>query len=278
MCMKSVVKLVLFVLVSVPSIAGGGWTQGKGNGFFMVSQRYIGGSWYADDMANIIQYDDKWAGVFSSHFYGEFGISESFDVILHSPFLTGAYYRDDLTNLSLNEWGVGDVDLALKYKLFSGNVNLAASVLFGIPTAAQNLGDGANQMPILGDGEFNQMARLELGSGLGNKGFLSAMVGFNNRTNNNSDEFHTSLEVGYTTGRLTSILKMYRLQSLENGTADAAGIPGIYSNNIEYFAVSPVFIYKKGNKGLILDLGFAPYLRNIIASPSFTIGAFFELK
>lgn len=276
--MKSAVSVVLLLIITSPLFAGGGWTQGKGNGFFMVSQRYIGGSWYADDMANILQFDDKWAGVFSSHFYGEYGIGESLDLIVHTPFLTGAFYRDEGMDVAIDEWGIGDLDIALKYKLLSGNVNLAASLQVGIPTGRPGAAPGGNLTPVLGDGEFNQMLRMELGSGLGSKGFLSAMVGFNNRTNSFSDEFHASLEVGYTTGRLTSILKMYQLQSLENGSAQPAGIPGIYSNNIEYFAVSPVFIYKKGNKGLILDLGFAPYLRNIIAAPSFTFGAFLELK
>jgi len=276
--MRRVFQLGLLLLVSAPGIAGGGWTQGKGNGFFMVSQRFIGGSWYADDAANIIQYDDMWAGVFSTHFYGEYGISNSFDVILHSPFLTGALYEDQGMDLSLSEWGIGDIDLAVKYKLLSGNVNLATSLLLGIPTGSPKPPITGNLMPVLGDGDFNQMLKLELGSGLGNKGFMSAMVGFNNRTNMCSDEVHMSLELGYTIGKLTSIVKMYRLESLENGNAAPAGIPGIYSNNIEYLALSPVFIYKKDNKGLILDLGFAPYLRNIIASPSFTFGVFYELR
>mgnify|MGYP003879363287 FL=1 len=262
--------------------AGGGWTQGKGNGFFMLSQRYIGGSWYANNNAEILQIDGLKSHVLTTHFYGEFGLTNRLDVIFHSPFITSASYSletatDGLPALNDQNTGFGDCDMALKYKLHSGALHISATAQIGLPTGAPRPGLFGSVGTVIGDGEFNQMAKLDISAGLG-KGYFSTMIGFNNRTNSFSDEFHLSAEAGLIKGNFIGILKLYWLESFENGDAAPAYVPGIYSNNLEYVAINPVFIYKKNNKGLILDLGFAPYLRNIIAAPSFNFGVFFELK
>ena len=52
---------------------------------------------------------------------------------------------------------------------------------------------------------------------------------------------------------------------------------GIYSDNLEYFSLSPQILYKvKGNVGITANW-IALNSRNIIAAPSFTLGVFLDL-
>lgn len=274
--MKKAAFTSLCLLTSILAFGGGGWTQGKGNSFVLLSQRYIGGGFYAFSPRKILDFRPGRAGYYSTHFYGEYGLGQKLDLVLHSPVLSGYFYKENGMSESQNALGLGDVDLAVKYQLMSGSLNLAGSLMMGIPTGNSSAGDQNNIL--LGDGEFNQMAKLDLSSGFGKGYFATASLGFNNRTNGYSDEIHAAFEIGVTRNKLIAILKLYLLKSTFNGTRAEASLPGIYSNNLEYLAVSPVFIYKMGNKGLLLDLGFAPYLRNILAVPSFTFGMYWELK
>ena len=253
--------------------------QGKGNSFLLLSQRYIGGGYYALSSRKVLDFRPGIAGCYSTHLYAEHGIGKKTDIILHSPILSGYFLKNKTTNFLPNDrnaLGFGDVDLALKHQLISGRLNIAASLMLGIPTG--NSAAGAQNDVLLGDGEFNQLVKLDMSSGFGNGYFTTMTIGFNNRSNGYSDEIHAALEMGVSKKRLVTILKLYLLKSTFNGNRPEETLPSIYSNNLEYLAISPVFIYKMGNKGVLLDLGFAPYLRNILAVPSFTLGMYWELN
>lgn len=279
--MKLYFTLCLLVISVFNANAGGGWTQGKGNGFLMLSQRYIGGSFYANNNSEIIHSPEDWFGVFTTHFYGEYGLSRNFDIIFHSPFVTGASYHNYPGSgfpthepiSKQNNWSFGDIDLAAKYRFICSGINVSATLQFGLATGKYKPGLYGNLEPVTSDGDFNQMIRIDASSGFGKNFFYSIGACFNNRTNGFSDEIHVNGEIGRNGDKLVSILKFYSLKSLENGDNAPAGIPGIYSNNLEYLAISPCFLYKLNDGwGLIFEAGFAPYLRNIIAAPSFNFG------
>ncbi len=284
--MKNILIALLVLMTSNFSIAGGGWTQGKGNGFFMLSQRYIGGSYYANDQLQIIHSPEDWFGVFTTHFYGEYGLSNKLDLIVHTPFVTGAVYLNNPSEgfendpvIKLSNWSFGDIDLAAKYQLYNKGINISATLQFGLATGKYKPSLFGNLSPVTGDGEYNQMLKIDASSGFGKNYFYTFFAGFNNRTNGFSDELHLGGEIGRNGDKLVSILKVYFLNSFENGINAPAGIPGIYSNNLEYLAISPCFLYKMNNGwGLIAELGFAPYLRNIIAAPSFNFGVTKSLR
>lgn len=277
--MKKFYLIITCMLLASIGLCGGGWMQGKGNTFLLLSQRYIGGGFYSDLNRQILDLRPTSAGYYTTHLYMERGLSDRWDLMVHAPVLSGYYYRgSSILGVDQNRdaFGPGDVDLAIKRQLLSGKVNVAGSLLLGIPTGSTSGGPQGDVM--LGDGEFNQMVKVDASSSFGNGYFATVTAGFNQRSNGYSDEIHAALEMGVSRNKLVAILKMYLLKSTFNGNASESTLPGIYSNNVEYFAVSPVFIYKMKNKGLLLDLGFAPYLRNILAVPSFTLGFYWEFK
>lgn len=273
-------SILLFLLFPQMVNAGGGWTQGKGNGFFMLSQRVISANFYATNQAQIIQ--TPLAGMLTTNIYAEYGFTNRLDVYAFSPVLSGHFVQGGTTENGQvitedQAWGLGDIDAGFKYALLkSDKWNVALSGMLGIPSGNDQAGETGQLM--LGDGEFNQLVQLWASRGFTANWFGTLMFGANNRTQQFSDELHACVEVGYTKSRYTFMVKSYMLKSLNNGSAQEATVPGIYSHNLEYVSVSLTGMYRIKNGGIIIDLGFAPYLRNIIAAPSVSVGYFFNLR
>ena len=89
-----------------------------------------------------------------------------------------------------------------------------------------------------GDGEFNQLIRLNADYSFSSAPvYTAAFVGFNNRTEGFSDEFHASLEAGITLkNTVTAALKLDNITSFGNGDTISRQ-SGLFSNNLEYFAI-----------------------------------------
>ena len=271
--------LFAFLFTSMISSAGGGWTPKKGEGFFMTSYRGISGGFLANSQAAFG--NSPLASVRTLDLYGEYGIFNRFGVILYSPIFTSvsqAAGMDDFGTYHLEDQasGLGDIDLALKYQIIDSKIALSASLWAGINSGKYNAGNTGRLH--LGDGEFNQMARLDLSSSF--KSFhWNIYAGFNNRTNNFSDEIQFGGEFGWKKNKFLAILKIDSKNSLFNGTAPDSYSPGIYSNNLEYFGISPQVLYTlKNNVGVMAQAGFALHARNIIAAPSLSVGVFYDLK
>ena len=278
--MKSVWLLVSGILLfSFPmnSIAGGPWAKEKGETFIFGFGHHIGAAFYADNNANIFE-TTQTLSVSGLHLYGEYGLGKQWEIGGHMPLLQFANGIEDnstLTGFSGNATGNGDLDIYLKKQLNSGSISSSISVLFGIPLGNSNA--GSNKDIMLGDGEFNQMLKVDFGGAFNEHVYWIVFAGFNNRNSGFSDELHFGGEIGYNGDKWLAALKCYSLNSMENGTEPAPFYPGIYANNLEYFAIGPTIMRKWNNSGLIIDIGLAPYLRNIIAAPSFSVGYSIQL-
>ncbi len=271
---------ILALIFQFSALAGGGWTQPKGEGFFMLSQRMIAGSYYYNSEGVIVQ--SPFLSALTTNIYGEYGFTDKLTGIVYSPFITALSRdagTDSLGNVFTedNALGFGDIDLALKYKLYSKNIHISASLTFGLATG--NFNAGSTKTLHLGDGEYNQMLMVHASKSFKKGIFSTLFLGFNNRTSGFSDEIHYGGEIGYSKNKFTGIIKIYGRNSLFNETRKDSPIPGIYSDNLEYFSVSPQVLYTlKGNIGLMGEAGFAMGSRNIIAAPSLTLGVWFNLK
>lgn len=278
--MKRNLLFALALVFSMTSFAGGGWTQKKGNGFFSLSQRMIAGSYYANSNGVITQ--SPLLSAFTTNLYVEYGITDNLTGIFYSPFVTALSREagvDSLGNIFTadNALGFGDMDFGVKYKILDSKVKIAASVVLGVPSGNYNAGTTGTLH--LGDNEFNQLGMLDFSGSFGKGFFGTAFVGFNNRTNGFSDEIHVGGELGWQKNKFIAILKVYSRNSLFNEERQDSPIPGIYSDNLEYLAISPYFMYKLTDKwGISAEGGFATFARNIIASPSISVGVFFDLK
>jgi protein XagA len=169
----------------------------------------------------------------------------------------------------------GDIDLGFRYQLPIKNVAVAANLMLGIPTGDAKQIDGL----FTGDGEFNQMLKIGVGTG-SKRWWTQGALGINNRTKGFSDEFRYDFEFGYKffNDRLLAIFKINGIESLNNGSAQSA-ITGLFSNNVEYMGIGPEILYYVNAKktiGVSARFAGATKGQNVLAAPSMSVGVFAE--
>ncbi|MBL7856965.1 MAG: hypothetical protein JNM57_04690 [Cyclobacteriaceae bacterium] len=277
--MRNFIIITFLVLHTNIAYSGGGWPQSKKIGYYKIGQNWIVSSSFYGPQGDIV--DIRTTGLYTTSFYGEYGVTNRLTAILYFPF----FVRNTLHEERFNQSGIvipgesfnsiGDTDVSFKYGLIVNKpVVLSASVLLGLPLGKTS--GGASEILQTGDGEFNQMVRVDAsGSFYPLPLYASGYFAFNNRTANFSDEFRFGIEVGYTFfKRLTTIVKINVVESLFNGSEPVAD-NGIFSNNTEY--VSPMIEvgYAVNDKwGISSSGGFALSGKNILASPNWGVGIY----
>ncbi len=279
--MKKLILLIVLLLQTIAAICSSGWTKDKNATFVKLSQNYIGGStFFGPDGKQVSITTIRY---FNTNLYAEYGITNRLTTIVYIPF----FVRNTLNAVELKQSGkreegdelnsIGDADLALKYGLiFNKPTVLSATLLVGLPLG-KNAG-GESGILQTGDGEFNQLIQLDIShSFYPKKYYLSANVGFNNRTRGFSDEFRFGAEVGFLLNKFTPILKINSIFSFYNGDGNNVQ-NALFSNNTEYISPTVELNYMLKNKiGVSVSGGFAPYAKNIIASPNWGLGIFLKL-
>jgi protein XagA len=275
------VFFAFLMLLPLVSQAGGPWPQRKGFGFFKLDFSFIRATDIFDSKGLLVA--TPTIGNYTTSVFGEYGLTNKLTAIAYVPLFvrntlneTVGIQTGQVLQAGLENNALGDVDLGLRYGLVGGKVPISASILVGLPTGDSKNSDGL----LTGDGEFNQYLRLETGTS-GNKWWLSADAGFNNRTGGFSDEVRYNAEFGYKllNTKLLAILKIGGIKSLKNGSANDA-TQGLFSNNVEFFTIAPEISYLHKNKwGVSARLGLAvPALtRNILAAPAVSLGLFYVL-
>jgi len=279
---KKLIFVLFFLSIALSSLAGGGWPQPKGRGYFKLSQSYLLSPKYFDGTGTVIDLTPSF-GYFATSFYGEFGFTDRLTGIIYMPFFARAVKNELRFNQSgLNEAGAslnsfGDTDIAVKYGLIVNKpIVISATVLFGLPLG-DNGAANANALQT-GDGEFNQMLRIDASHSFYPKKFyVSAYAAFNNRTAGFSDEVRFGAEIGLTLKKFIPIFKVSTVHSLFNGDVSATQ-NGIFSNNTEFISPSLELNYQITEKmGVSASMATALAARNILASPNFGVGVYLKL-
>lgn len=290
--MKSQHIILSFFLASLTTFAfaGGGWPQKKGEGFLKIGQWWVIADQHYTDQGlidpNLTQ------GIFNTSFYGEYGLTDRLTAIAYVPFFSRAF-SNNLVSGTTNEVlipgeainGFGDTDLGFQYGLYrKGSVSISARLMLGLPLG--NAGGGSAGILQTGDGEFNQLLQVDAGTGFkvaGHNAYANAYVGFNNRTQGFSDEIRYGLEGGVSflkNDRLLLILRLYGIESLQNGTLSGeSNSTSIFANNSEHLTFSPEVAYQWNDKwGVSASYAQALRGRIIFANPAYSVGVFFKLK
>lgn len=267
--------------MSAMCLAGGGWVHKKGEGFFQVGQQFLRSNKLFDSDGNALPITT--IGTYTTSFYGELGLGKRFEVNTYVPF----FIRNTLNELvekttreQVNEGrafnSFGDPTISLKYGILQGKpFVLSSSIVLGLPLGS--LDEKSNLPMPTGDGEFNQMIIVESGYSYSNfYGILGG--GFNNRTKGFSDEIRYHGEIGYKKNRLLVSIKLFGINSLENG--DGMGnATGLFSNNISYLTYGPqVAFYATKKIGILANMLAGSSGKNVLAAPSYTVGIFLDLK
>ncbi len=278
-------RLVFILLVScffTEVVAGGGWPIGKGKGYFKLGQNLITSSLFYNPAGELV--DIRTTSLFTTSIYAEYGFSERLTGIVYFPFFVRGTLNEERFIPSGNRNAgeavnaLGDTDVALKYTFIKDKpIVVSAMLTLGIPLGVTRAGE--SNILQTGDGEFNQMLQIDASTSFYPVPlYASALVAFNNRTNNFSDEIRWGVEVGYTFfKKLTTIGKVYSVHSLFNG-ADEVAENGIFSNNTEYLSPSVEVGYQLTESwGVSVSAAYAFSGRNILASPNYGAGIYFKL-
>lgn len=281
---KTFILLCLFLSLPQWVQAGGGWPHPKGKGYFKLSQYFIISDRYFSPAGDLL--DIATASIYQTSFYGEYGLTNRLTAIAYIPFFSRATLNEQVSGFNgdvlaegdaVNSFG--DTDLTLKYGLIVNKpVVVSASLTFGLPLG--NAAGGDTGVLQTGDGEFNQMVTIEASRGLRKgRAWVSALLAYNNRTDNFSDELRYGLEVGHKLGkRWIANFKLLSVNSLNNGSDFETPANGIFSNNIEYIATTYELAYSWNDKyGVSGAIGTALDGRRVLASPSFSVGVFMNL-
>ncbi len=274
-------SLLLFFIpligLSFTANAGGGWTKKKGTGYYKVSHWWVNAAKQFTFDGNTSASPQE--GIFNTSIFAEYGISDKFSGIINLPFSKSANNTESIS-------GIGDVDIAGKYQLNKSGSKfvLAGTLQLGIPLGNDQGGsDGSLQT---GDGEFNQLVRFDLSKSFSIKkvnAYANVYVGFNNRTNDFSDEFRAGGELGLSVlnNRIWGIARVDIIESLQNGNESDAASDGatVFANNVEYAALTyEVAAYVTKKIGVSAAYGSVFSASLIFASPSYSVGVFLDIK
>jgi hypothetical protein len=282
---KKLFSLALILLFSGNvAFAGGGWPQKKGKGYFKLNQFVLSSDRFYSPAGDLI--DIVTAGLFTTSFYGEYGITDRLTAIAYVPFFSRATLNEEISGRTGEQLtpgddvnSFGDTDLSLKYGLIVNKpIVVSATLTFGLPLG--NEAGGNTQILQTGDGEFNQMLALEASHGFSNgDSWISTLVAINNRSKNFSDELRFGLEFGHKFGEKLSIsAKVLSVNSLNNGSDLEVASNGIFSNNIEFLSFSPEVAYEFNDKfGVSASVSTVLDGKRVLATPSYSAGVFMNL-
>ena len=283
--MKKIILSTVCLLIGCSALlAGGGWPQPKGSGYIKLSEWWLIANQHFTDAGRIDP--NLTNGLFNTTLYAEYGLSDRLTAIVYFPFYSRAYFNNEVSGTTgetltpgeaIN--GIGDADVNLKYGLTKGKgIAVSATLTLGLPLGESAGGREGNLQT--GDGEFNQLIQLDAGTGfpLGQaRGYANVYVGFNNRTNDFSDEFRYGGEVGVTLAndRLTLIARLIGVKSFRNGLPSAEITSSVFANNAEFLSFSPEIAYRIGQRwGVAAGLGTALAGKIVYANTSYNVGVY----
>ena len=265
------------------------WNKGKGKGYYKLSGWYLQADQHFTGTGDIEP--NLTRSQFNLSFYGEYGISNKFDVIAYVPFFSRGTENDEISGTTgqlISEGeafnGFGDVDLGVRYGLFKNDkYALSATLKLGLPTG--NSAGGSDGSFQTGDGEFNQLLQTDLGTSfkVGEiSSYAKMYVGYNNRTEGFSDEVRSGAELGFNflKNKLWLIGRTDIIKSLNNGSLNAQNSQGsVFANNLEFTSLGLEAVYSITEKlGVSLNYTSAISGRVIFAAPSISGGVFLDVK
>ena len=287
--MKKTIVLNLFIIFTCPFFTHAQWLEKKGNGYFKLSAWSLEADQHYTNSGKIDPNATR--GVFNLNLYAKYGLSENWDMIAYIPFYVKSYQNNQVSQIR-NETllkgeefnSFGDMDLGVEYRLFKkSKYAFSTTLTLGIPSGDSKGGsDGSYQT---GDGEFNQIIRFNAAASFflfKHSFYAKSYLGFNNKTENFSDEVRAGIETGtsFFGSKLFLLLRSNMVNSLRNGSLNASNSSGsIFANNVEFISIGGEVAWKFTKKiGLSFAYNSAISGKVIYAAPSYSAGVFYLLK
>ena len=178
---------LLSVSLSTPTASfAGAWTAPKGDiyaksaiNYFSTTERFGD-----DNLGGFERFRDV-----NASFYLEYGIEDNLTFFAATAVKD---LRNTANGTSTDNFGIGDVDLGLRYNLIDGPFVFSLQGLFKAPF----LYDEDDALP-LGNGQIDVEGRALLGKSLGKLGYFGLEAGYRFRADDPIDEFRYLVEYGF---------------------------------------------------------------------------------
>ena len=271
--------------------AGGPWPTGKGKAYIKLSEWWTVFDEHFTDLGRIDP--NTTSAIYNTFIYTEYGLTDRFTAIVNVPLVSRSLINN-VRSLTTNDiifngdaiTSFGDVELGLKYNLskYGAKIPIAVTLTLGIPTG-QSIGGELNNLQT-GDGEFNQILTVDAGTGfnIGDNvsGYVSGVIGINNRSQGFSEEFRYGAEVGIGlfNNRFWLSGKLNAIESFKNSDRSMQiTSTSIFANNTEFITLgleANVYVTEKFG----VSAGFANVTRGeiIAAAPAYNVGVFLDIK
>lgn len=278
---KRIYLLLITTAMATTTFAGGGWPQPQGSGFFKLGQNLIIADRFFQPNGELV--DIRTISLYTTSLYAEYGFTDRLTAVAYVPFFVrSTLNREEFTSGRAPVPGdfvnsFGDTNLGVKYGVLTGGpVAVSVGLTLGLPLG--NTAGGETGILQTGDGEFNQLLTVEASRAFGAL-YATVLLGFNNRTENFSEEFRYGLEVGYTFGeKLLTQLRVFGIDSFENGDVQGGGANSIFANDTEFLSITPEIAYQATDRwGISASVGMAAYGRRILADPNYGVGVYLKL-
>lgn len=173
------------LLLAPATVHAGAWTALKGAVYSKSAVNYFATTErFGDDLPGFERFRDL-----NFTYYAEYGLRD--DVTIFGS-LAIKDLRNTTDGVTTDNFGVGDVDLGLRYRLIDGPFIFSVQGLFKAPF----LYDEDADLP-LGNGQIDVEGRALLGKSLGRLGYFGLEAGYRFRADDPVDEFRYLIEYGF---------------------------------------------------------------------------------
>jgi len=274
---KNVLLFIMYagiITLQASTCFAGAWTQGKGKVYDKLGFNfYYAGKSFDPDGGRV---DMDFNGIYRDYNlnnYFEYGLTD--DLTLINSMVYKRINKDDVFR-DLTTWGVGDIDVAARYKLFEGTWGIfSAQALLKIPSAY----DKNDRLP-LGNGQFDYEGKLLYGRSLYPyvPGYFNLELGYRFRAGDPSDEFRYLVEFGVDVTRsLYGRMKLDGIYSIDNGNKYAYDGNPTTTNNFDLGKLEVTAGYKI-TPAWGVELTFSPslYGQNTAAGTNYSLAVFYK--
>lgn len=272
--------LILLLLLCVTAQAQ--WPQGKNSAYLKLGTWNQHSVHHFETNGNISE-----PGGLRTYFipalYARVGIDDKWTVTGFVPVVnTSQFIETTNGGFTIEDTNLGDINIfveRLLLKLDTG-FHVGAELGFGLPTGFTGIGLSGFPSPVgSGDGEFNQIISLKVGSGfkIGEQNlYYKASLGYNNRTQGFLNEYRWSAETGTTFNKLFVLSRITNITALnkENITVNANNI---FGNGIEKRVLGFEATYNL-TKHWGISAGYNRFLSGtlVFSDPSYTYGVVYQ--
>lgn len=267
-------------LILVSHVMAGGWPKKKGTGYYKIGYSWIHGSHFFNATGGRVELE-RMLNFSTVSFYGEYGLTDRLTAIAYLPVATTAKLEAQQNQPSTSITTIGDTNIGFRYGLITDKPTvLSASLTLGLPfgQTASSTSASAEDALQTGDGEFNQLVKLESGHSLGGGFYASSFAGVNFRSKGFSEEVRIGGEVGHVSEKIIAIVKIKMIKSFKNGDDTGAATLDFFNNNMEFTSIAPEVAYNLTDN-IGLSVNYTVYLEGVktLANPNTTVGIFFDM-